>query len=135
MVNVMTMENMFIFRKQQSLKSVEGMLLTQPYRANSSSLLTRLRLVQASSSRTFTAFITLAMTRRCSCASFFNGGASSQFTVTLATLVTRDPRRGDPHSNGLCRFSQFKNVAGSIWLRLWLDTRMSTYLALGNSTG
>ena len=100
------------------------------YSASSSSLLTRLGLMQTSSPCTFNAFITLAMAWRCYCASFFNGRASSQFTATLATtLLARDPRRGDHHSNWLCRarFSQFRNVAPSTWLQLWLDSRVSTY--------
>ena len=134
-VTVVTMENMFLFRKQQSSKSVEGMYMHVKYTANSSSLLTRLGLVQASSSRTFTASITLAMARHCSCASFFNGRASSQFTVhSYARYTTHERSEKRRSSKGLCRFSQFCNVAASTWLRLWLDSRMSTYLALGNTT-
>ena len=69
-----------------------------PYVKNtesSSSLLTRLGLMRTSSPRTFNTFITLAMARRCSCASFFNGRTSSQFTVhsyTRYKLLARDPR-------------------------------------------
>ena len=65
---VVTMKDMFLFRKQQSSKSVEGVLMihNMKYTASSSSLLTRLGLTQTSSSRTFTAFIiTLAMAIRC----------------------------------------------------------------------
>ena len=62
------------------------------YTANSSSLLTRLGLVQASSSRTFTAVITLDMARRCSCARFFNGRAPSQFTVHSYARYTSHER-------------------------------------------
>ena len=55
---------------------------------------------------------------------------SSRFTSTLdTTLLAINPRRGDPHSNGLCRarFSQFRNVAPSTWLLLWPDSRVSIY--------
>ena len=38
-------------------------------------------------------------------------------------------KRGDPHSNGLCMFIQSRNVAASTWLRLSLDSRLSTYCA------
>ena len=36
-------------------------------------------------------------------------------------------KRGDPHSNWLCTFIQFRNVAASTWLRLSLHYRLSTY--------
>ena len=98
------MENMFIFHKQQSLKSFEGMLLTHAcvkYTANSSSLLTRLGLMQTSTSRTFTAFITLAMTIRCSCASFFNGRASSHFTVHYYARYNTTHERSEKRRSSL----------------------------------
>ena len=61
---------------------------------------------------------------------FSNSRTSSQFTATLTTiLLTRDVRRGDPHSNGLWRFSLFRNVAASTWLRLWLHSRLSKWCA------
>ena len=101
------------------------------YTASSSSLLTRLGLMHTSSPRTFNAFITLATAIHCyfdTGGRFFNGKVSSQFTDALATtLLARDARRGNPHSNGLCRFSEFRNVLASTWLPLWLDSRMSTY--------
>ena len=74
-------ENVFLFRKQQSSKNVEGIGMYVKHTASSSSLLTRLGLMQTSSPRNFNAVITLAMARRCSCAIFFQGMASSQFTV------------------------------------------------------
>ena len=55
---------MFLFRKQQTSNGVEGMLLTHNVKhpASLSSLLTRLGLTQTSSTRTFTAFVTLTLT-------------------------------------------------------------------------
>ena len=97
------------------------------YPASSSYLLTRFVLMKTSSPLTFTAFLTLAKARRCY---FSNSRAASQFTATLTTiLLTRDVRRGDPYSNGLCRFSLFRNVGASTWLRLWLYLRLSTCCA------
>ncbi len=79
------------------------------YPASSSYHLTRLVFMKTSSPRTFNAFLTLATTRRCSFATggtFSNSRALLQSTATLTTmLLTRDARKGDHHSNGLCRFS------------------------------
>ncbi len=79
------------------------------YPASSSYHLTRLVFMKTSSPRTFNAFLILATTRRCSFATggiFSNSRALLQFTATLTTmLLTRDARKGDHHSNGVCRFS------------------------------
>ena len=65
--------------------------------------------MKTSSSRTFTAFLTLPTTRRCSFSTggtFSNSRAWSPFKATLNTILPkRDVRKCDPHSNVLCRFS------------------------------
>ena len=125
------------------------MFSTHP--ASSSTLLTMqtirwnnwLGLMQTSSPRTFTAFVTLANDRTL----FFRRNwillnsfhsiafmdaspadrASSQLTAAFATTpLAKDARRGDARWNGLCRFNQAKNAAVPAWSRLWLDSRKST---------
>ena len=85
------------------LNSYEKHPASSPYH------LTRLVIMKTSSPRTFTAFLTLATARRSSFAiggTFSNSRASLQFTATLTTmLLTRDARKSDLHSNGLCGFS------------------------------
>ena len=79
---IVTMENLFSFPQTAIIETCRRHA-DNPYvksTASSSSLLTRLRLMQTSSPRAFNAFITLAMARRCSGASFFNRRALSQFT-------------------------------------------------------
>ena len=109
-----TMENMFIYRKPNSNHRKGSGACCQlnsymKYPASSSYHLTRLVFMKTSSPRTFSAFLALATARRCSLATggtFSNSRASLQFTATLTTmLLTRDTRKGDLHSNGLCRFS------------------------------
>ena len=79
--------------------------------------------MKTSSPRTFTAVLTLATARRCSFATggtFSNSAASlSPQLRSLTTLLARDARRGDPHSNGLCRFSL-------IWQRYAMPTSDTT---------
>ena len=121
------------------------------YSASSSSLLTMqtirwnnwFGLMQTSSPRTFTAFVTFAKDRtlfllcrwislnRFPSTAFMDPSptdrVSSQLTATLATTpLARDARRGDARWNGWCRFNQVRNVAVSAWSRFWLDSRKST---------
>ena len=94
--------------KQQSPKRVGGMLQLNSYvkyPASSPYHLTRLIFMKTSSPRIFTAVLTLAASKRCSFATgrtFSNSRASfSSQLRSLTTLLARDARRGDPHSNGL----------------------------------
>ena len=106
-----TMENMFLYRKQNSNHRKGSGALCQlnsyvKYPAGSSYHLTRLVFMKTSShalsppsSHVLRQDVVLSLLEEPS------PTAGHRCSSQLRSLLTRDARKGDPHSNGLCRFT------------------------------